>query len=422
MNYDQVRTLHHAIRSEWDRWYERAPEKWQNTLGTRSPIVFTASWGQNWSFLHLRPGAVDPSVWCGDRDISKIRFISIALATEIECVVHITSLIVALYSSMISSTQRYHNFVERTPASILEEYGEQPLYNNWDPQNREVVDLDEYHPLTDTDHPVENLLYTAEGRRIRRRIGTPVNEQEFCGVLLNLETIHQFFNAQMNPAPDLDNYFPNPPENNNPRSLDLYPQAFLSNKGHYQSSYLPAPFQNVMRTINAHMVDPEIAVGATNGPVTGGFCQGYNRALHRIRFRVDSHDVQLAEQTAYAASVFVTEPSDRTKADAIRTKLRDKGLAFTRLQSRLQSPGLSKALRLENTYHIDCKAIDPEERTAAYVTPSSPLPILISLSLRSVYTEILCPLASVWIRPEIFSHLRPHLVVFKPNVCVPISV
>lgn len=249
----------------------------------------------------------------------------------------------------------------------MEEYDGQELFDHWNPRIRQPVELETYPVLTNDDPPMENHVYTGDGRRIRRRIGVPVNEDEYCGTLLNLETISDFFT---NPAFDIDDPELDAVDNNQPihnRNIELYPQAFLGNKGHYQSSHLPTPFKPILESINADVIDPTLDEGMACGPVTGSYCQGYNRALHRIRFRTDSHDVQLAEQTAHAASAFVTDRNDRTKADAIRNKLHDKGLAFTRLESRLQSPGLSKALRLENNYHIDCHAIDPVKCTAMYV-------------------------------------------------------
>ena len=254
----------------------------------------------------------------------------------------------------------------------MEEYAGQEIYDSWDPDHRQQIELDTYPVLTDDDPPVENYVYTADGRRIRRRIGRPRDDNQYCGAVLNLASLPEFFNNAVSVYEDLEEEVLHAPAANSPsRSLDLYPQAFLGNKGHYQSTHLPSVFREVISSINTHMVDPDNEQAALNGPVIGGSCQGYNSVLHRIRFRTNSHDVQLAEQTAFSASAFTTEATHGTKGSALRDKLRDKGLAFSRLEDRLTTPGINRALRLENTYHIDVRAIDLEERSAAYVISHS---------------------------------------------------
>lgn len=261
--------------------------------------------------------------------------------------------------------REYHNFVDLPPDQIREDYPDTEFFDHWDPTVRNPVNIHTYPVLTDDDPPVENQVFTGDGVRVRRREGTPLSWGEDCGMMLNLRTLPVLFDRAV-AVPTAANG-QGPEEYSAPRGLDLYPQAFLGDVGHYQSQELPTVFRDVLHRVNSRVGDPEIVDSPELGPVIGGSCQGYNSAFHRIRYNVSSHDVQLAEQTADAARIFAHSTSEKAKASSLSQKLHAHKRAFHRLERKLSSPNVNTSLRLENVYHLDLGAVDDEMRNATSV-------------------------------------------------------
>lgn len=254
---------------------------------------------------------------------------------------------------------------DETVEETLAAYPDQVFYDNWEAP-RHPVDLEDYPVLTTSDPPVENVVYLEDGTRVRRHRLRGEETNETCGMMINLATIAEFFDNAIHTIDDLDDDELNAPAENCPSGdLHLYPQAFLGNKGHYQAGRLPTCFRRVIRRINTVVVAQDEEEGQpANYPITGGTCQAYNTVMHRLRTRTSLHDVQLAEQTAFAACA-LAGPSEKQKYEALRVKLSEKGLAFTRLEDRLESDGVSKALRMENNYDIDLKLLRNESCNAS---------------------------------------------------------
>lgn len=177
--------------------------------------------------------------------------------------------------------------------------------------------------LNDDDPPTENLVFTGAGARVKRRGGQPVPNEDYCGMMMNLSTAPQLF------------------EGRNAGRVDVYPQAFLGNLGHYQCTTLPDMFDQVIREINSVIAENEAVQHHALGPLLGGSCQVYNSAIHRMWYDVASHDVQHAEQTAATAAVFAKSASDKSTANRLLTRLQQRGRPFRRLESKLSTPSIN---------------------------------------------------------------------------------
>ncbi|KAI0082978.1 hypothetical protein BDY19DRAFT_998995 [Irpex rosettiformis] len=254
-----------------------------------------------------------------------------------------------LYGVAIGIFQRYDLSLLRWP----------PKSRAQDPEVRQLVDLETHLILSNGNPPIKNLVYTEEGCRIQHRIGTAIDLNEHCRLLIDLISILEFFNNMIYLFKDLpDDAVHVPAEYCESGAIDLYPQAFLGNKSHYQAGCLPAVFHPVIKKINSLLIGHDDEELARDSPVTGGSCQAYNSVLHHIRYQVQSHDVQLAEQTAFTASIFASSLKERNRAHALQEKIRSKDLVFARLQDKLRSPNINISLRMENVYHIDLAAIN----------------------------------------------------------------
>lgn len=83
LNLPMVMSLDRALRSQYDLWVQRAPESYTQDkfFQERVPIIVTSLYGQN------QPLGIDPTTergnWHWDRDFSKIRFMTVALATHL---------------------------------------------------------------------------------------------------------------------------------------------------------------------------------------------------------------------------------------------------------------------------------------------------------------------------------------------------
>ncbi|KAI0683852.1 hypothetical protein BC835DRAFT_1310846 [Cytidiella melzeri] len=350
LGYRDLRKLHRRIQERFDCGFSRHP--------TRGKTSFkAAACGQNWHFHTNIPDANSEFAWCGDRDFSEIRFMSVAFATEL-----------AIY--------RCKNF-QPIPIDDLIELqmyaNDQPIYDHWDPELREQVNLEHfplYHEATGDEIPV----YRTDGTRLHRHSFNIIHDEDPCPSLFNLRTVNKFLQGFAEEDDmDVDN-------NLAPTSagVQFFPQAFLGSVGHYQAEKLP-----ISRTIglnnnnNNNNFDNDAPLAQ---PVIGCSSQAYNTAFHRIRFRTSSHDAQLAQVTAFGAAPFATSTKEKEK-----------------LKAKLADAALNTNIRLENVYHVDLAAIHDDFRTA-----------------EDLFNQLVLPLCNAWGHPSVITELTKHLVILRP--------
>lgn len=91
-NLEQTKALHDAIRELWPGYRSQAPThfKASTIFATSTPIIVTARVGQNQEVYVANPDhdALEnyQRSWRNLRDYSKIRYMTVALATHIQCV------------------------------------------------------------------------------------------------------------------------------------------------------------------------------------------------------------------------------------------------------------------------------------------------------------------------------------------------
>lgn len=83
LNIDMVQLLDREICKGYASWVRRAPAEYKddNFFIERVPIVITSRYGQNNQLGH-KP-VQERGNWKRDRDWSKIRFVTVALATHL---------------------------------------------------------------------------------------------------------------------------------------------------------------------------------------------------------------------------------------------------------------------------------------------------------------------------------------------------
>lgn len=81
LNLQTLQSLDKEICSQYDAWVTEAPEAYAGFFQDRAPIIITSSYGQNQQLGHLPHHEEDN--WTRYRDFSKVRFMTVALATHL---------------------------------------------------------------------------------------------------------------------------------------------------------------------------------------------------------------------------------------------------------------------------------------------------------------------------------------------------
>lgn len=385
LDHNMMLILHRLLVDSYGTWEASLPMPWRTLLNDRTPIFFTSRWGQNWRFpLMYSPKDDDLcTAWIGDRNLAKIRFISLALATHLRCVHRMSSN--EFHCTYMDNSATICKLEDLDPMENVERYYPGPYWRHWDPENRgDSEDSLEDIPLSEDGVPVH--LYDGDGFQVLRQ----VTDNPEHGVLVRLERIGEIFDGFETD----DNLY------TNPRTVvSVYPQAY-TNLGHFQSTRPPAGFTPILQQINETVAplrsrrhrshsgsssrshspaeslsddDDDYHQSRYGYAVRGISCQGYNAVYHRIRYRQSTHDVQLGQVTGSAAGAFATKPKDKRKEVILCTTLA-RSMPFDRLERKLETPTLVRELRLENGIVINLELVNDENRTSEYVLTVSVAP------------------------------------------------
>ncbi|KAF8054494.1 hypothetical protein FPV67DRAFT_1682577 [Lyophyllum atratum] len=385
LNMAQVKQFHELIQSNYVDYFDEAPTSWKKDSFFRKhrPISITARYGQNQP-MELNNPEVGTN-WNKDRDFSKIRSISFAIATDICCI-------------------KIERWDVIDAATIVAD--NRNIYDSAHQETRvRVEDLEALPQLDEYGNPI--LIYNDAGERISRRkpiIRCRQGEKPVpCGLLINLEDLHELFESPMSDI-DMDDE----PDASKIKYY-IYPQAFLQKHGHYQAHGLISPFQTVLADINTRLRIPEQQIPAEDDtsdlfhnadPLTGVSSQAYNEAMHRIRHRAGLHDVQLGRITAAAAGTHAETKKGKGTAEKCFQKC-DPDLPHQRFAKKIDTPGIKRELRMENVYCLDLLAMPVTHRKG-----------------RVIYDTVITTLAKAWTTPSIVSLIRPHITVFRED-CFP---
>ncbi|KAI0341002.1 hypothetical protein BDW22DRAFT_1346333 [Trametopsis cervina] len=425
-----VKKLDNDIEAQYRKWLANAPPEWKKEIGKRIPIILSARWGQNYPIqLHSSTGLTDAQDnWVGGRDLTKIRYVTVALATDISAVPKRKDLEPRLIA----------------PEDVWE-LANGHVFHTPDIETRDELTFEDLEalPYIDDEDGSEICVYDDQGYRIARVHFEPDGAD--WGLLADLSTLPDFF-AHRTPTdiPD-DELTPDDirameGEGPSPK-LSFYPQAFLGNVGHYQANTLPAAFSGILDSINSALGDKlwsrrpasfhrhipdlshkygpsfsldfdsmqqsdsdsddeddsdnqededdvlipdedEESLHSRCRPVTGRSSQGYNEVAHRFRYRAATHDAQNGDVTATGAGIFASLAADKTKARTHKARL-GITMPFDRFKAKLSSPHLNRAWRAENV---------------------------------AIFHRIIRLLCRVWLHPSLLNQLKLSLYVINPAV------
>ncbi|KAG1853395.1 hypothetical protein F4604DRAFT_1933291 [Suillus subluteus] len=398
LRLDDLKLLHRNIVSNWDAWVQEAPPSWKvdGWLQSHVPLSVACRYGQNQPIASSNPNArsVEERNWQVEREYSNIRYLSMAIATDLTC-------------------KPVRSWEEISNEEILESHN--IIYDSPDPTFRQPVNLDDL-PLRDLQTQRENNIYDEEGRRIPRFHGICSRNTKPCGVLINLETITELFSTFI---PDDDDMALDPDiildDDVRTPTVNVYPQAFLRKYGHIQcNTVLPhfAPFMSKIRNSvsrsslnqNHDLFDGQPADDddadefdrLPNVPLpTVLFASGsqfYNEISHRTRPSADLHDVQQGRITSALSGAYSRGHGQTTHR--IVTRECSLNLPHQRYDNKIKVNDVPRALRLENVYIVQLDSLKRHKRNGA---------------------DVVVPLASSWSHPTIFQALRPHLFVLTSD-------
>ncbi|KAF9515149.1 hypothetical protein BS47DRAFT_1391881 [Hydnum rufescens UP504] len=376
MRLEDLTLMDVHMSTDWDEWVARAPDAWREDgwLESHIPITLTCKFGQDQPIGN--PNQAD--IWEHERDYSKIRFLSFALASDLRAQI----------------AERFDNI----PTEQIIAENQDLLYDSWDPDLRNRIrDLDAL-PLVDEDGN-EVRIYDEEGCRVLRRFAVVDVNQPACGVLLNLSTCEALFNLDPSQLDDGEC----------PIHLSLYPQAYLRSVGHAQANGILPDFQVIVNRLNDEITRPDRADDQSDDDdeewdehrrppaLRGVKFQAYNEMVHRFTDRHGGMRVQRGAVTAAAAGRYARDAKDCQSAtktwDAVKTLL-----PHEHMSEQLSPANCPRDLRLEQVYNLDLHRLPEERRNGRYI-----------------YTNIIVPLTKGWEVPAIASQLKQHLSIYTSD-------
>ncbi|KAG2138036.1 hypothetical protein DEU56DRAFT_756040 [Suillus clintonianus] len=389
-----LQELNNIIASDWEQWVADAPRSWKKDgwLLSRTPVAITCRYGQNQPIATATDQAqvLEAKNWHAERSYSNIRYISVAIATDVSCL-------------------RVKRWEEVPNEDIILQHG--VVYDSPDPDVREEVDLD-LLPHRDPHTTRENNVYEENGRRIPRLHDLAVSSSTWrqspsCSPL-TFQTI-----LTLPPTKTLtqENTPPPLPSPSTPR-LSFAPWVTSNATLSFPTSPLSSQTSVVPTSRRPRVVDldddqplpdeydvfGESLDGTQGVPpvVIPSACQFYNELSHRIRPSAALHDVQQGRITSALAGAYGNAATKVTH----NTRVRECKMALPhqKYDNKIALDDVPRALRLENIYIIQCDSIKPEKRNGM-----------------SIYKDIIVPLARAWSHPHLFQVLRPHLCVFASH-------
>lgn len=87
LRLDDVLELHNTIIAEWDDWVAAAPRTWKQDgwLLSRAPVAVACRYSQNQPIANsnTHTHAIEARNWHTERSYASIRYVSVAIATDI---------------------------------------------------------------------------------------------------------------------------------------------------------------------------------------------------------------------------------------------------------------------------------------------------------------------------------------------------
>jgi hypothetical protein len=215
-------------------------------------------------------------------------------------------------------------------------------------------------------------IYCAMGYRIPRRIPCFSKNTPAHGVLLNLITVKEMFEANVYDDEGLQW-----DEDEDPITVCVYPQAGLKTAGHFQANGIMRPFKRFLGEVNETLSDlphdDEDNSLLDRGPpiVSAVASQGYNGVMHSTRgHSAQHHDAQLGIITAALAGSWAVGESAKRVAREFVDRCSHQ-LPHKAFEEKIKNKNIIRDLRLENVYYVDVQRMREMDRNGRYVNPEA---------------------------------------------------
>jgi hypothetical protein len=225
------------------------------------------------------------------------------------------------------------------------------LYDSFDPNNRSIANPATL-PLVD-DHGSEINIYDEDGYRVPRRKPLHSRNTPPCGILMDLTKVRHLFTPTSAPSIPEDDDTINEHVPDMPLNINVYPQAFTRQFGHFQSNSVPDGFLHLFKTINQSLASN----ADDDQPVIQPFgLQGYNHVQHNLTERSGHLEVVQGRITSTLAGTR-SKTSSTSRAFSKQKASIANHLPHERVEQKLSKDEISRGFRLEIIVTIDVSAL-----------------------------------------------------------------
>ncbi|KAF9442204.1 hypothetical protein P691DRAFT_789934 [Macrolepiota fuliginosa MF-IS2] len=373
LNLEKLNELDKAIQRMYFPWVEKAPDAYKTDqfFLQRIPICVTSRYGQNQQ-IGVNLGQ-EVENWHRDRDFSRIRYITVAIATHM-CVRR-----VACWKAI-------------SPSNIIQNYRGN-VFDKEDPFERRHLTQNDLENLDFEDENGYQIpIFNDQGYHIQRRQAGFKKDEYPLGILIKSARLQDLFTRDNDDMGTLDKV----------ADFDFYPQAGLRRVGHFQASGLMAQCYPLVSEIDRSLRpqdDDMDGMHGDKGVVFGISSQGYNAVMHNTRGRMaQHHDAQVGLVTGALAGAWVPpNSSSGGKAARLLQKCTHK-MPHDAYSNKIKDPAITRDFRLENVYYIDMDGLPEGDRDGSVVIQ-----------------DILLPLANIWNHGTLYETLKKHVQLFKPH-------
>jgi hypothetical protein len=222
-------------------------------------------------------------------------------------------------------------------------------YNHYDPDER--LDIEDIRALELTDKAGNEInIYDTNGYRIPRRQPIYRSDTQGCGLLADLSKVHKLFTDD--DGEDIDDHL----------RINVYPQAFTRQYGHFQANDVPIGFHPIITAINR-----QTARFADSAPVVRGVaCQGYNNVQHCLTEKAGSLEIVEGKMTAAFGGANVKEASNKLKQAKLVESI-SRCRPHGRIAEKLSVQSLARAFRVEPVFVVDVQQLKRRYQCGGYV-------------------------------------------------------
>ncbi|KAI6008094.1 hypothetical protein BKA83DRAFT_4506125 [Pisolithus microcarpus] len=340
-----MRELHRHVMNSWEGWVNRAPASWKRDgfLMENSPVGVCMLYGQNQPIMVAAAMEEEKRNWDRDRNYGHISHVLFSLAT------HLSYLDVQEW--------------EEIPIHVIEQ-NNRVLFDRPDTDgNRREVEVRELDLVDEEGFEIN--VYNEGGYRVPQR-----RPREFrtCGVMLDLEWVHELFKGQEEEGGEVREREKSIGDNELRETIGAAERGGMHGDdgrgdggGRGRGDVEPA-------TSSTKASDPRDWVPNLQFAITPGTERG-----------------EVPCSAAWDGDEHICGVRD---PDCIRTAT-----------MKVSGAGQPQALRFENTYMVDVKRLGEEDRNG-----------------RRIYERVLCPLLKMWSHPSTMGVIKDVTQAFQPEM------